>query len=338
MIKVGIVGGSGYTGGEIARLICNHPEMQLVSMTSRRHPGVRVCKVHPSLEGFVEMRFDETIRGNGLDLVFVSTPYGASMDIIPDLLSSGIKVVDLSGDYRLKDAKAYRRWYGIDHRDVENLEKAAYGIPEIFREEIARADLVANPGCYPTCTILATAPLFAEDIVEGRIIVDAKSGTSGAGMEPAKFTHHPNCGANIIPYKVGSHRHTPEIQQALEILSKAPVEAVFTPHLVPIVRGILCTCYVRLKTPVDHEGLYSIYRRYYAGRRFVRVNTVPSISSVVGSNFCEVGFEFAGNGNIVVMGTLDNLTKGGAGQAVQNANIMFGLDESTGLNFPGLGV
>lgn len=338
MIKVGIVGGSGYTGGEIARLISNHPEMELVSMTSRRHPGMRVCKVHPFLEGFVDLRFDDAIKGDGMDLVFVATPYGASMDIIPSLLDSGIKVVDLSGDYRLKDPKAYRAWYGIEHKDIGNLKRAAYGIPELCREEIARADLVANPGCYPTCTIITTAPLFANGLVEGKIIVDAKSGTSGAGMEPTSLTHHPNCGANIIPYKVGSHRHTPEIQQALERVSNSPVEVVFTPHLMPIVRGIFCTCYTRLNASVDHEELYSIFRHFYRGSRFVRVKAVPSISSVVGSNFCEVGFEFAGNGNIVVMGTLDNLTKGGAGQAVQNANIMFGLDEATGLNFPGLGV
>ena len=339
MIKVGIVGGSGYTGGETARLICNHPDMELITMTSRRHPGVKITKVHPFLEGFVDLRFDEGVSEDSeIDIAFIATPYGASMDFIPSLMQRGIKVVDLSGDYRLKDPRDYRQWYGIDHKDIDNLKRAVYGIPELFHDAIASAELVANPGCYPTCAVLATAPLFAEHLVEGKLIVDAKSGTSGAGAEPSTTTHHPTCGAGIIPYKIGQHRHTPEIKMALESISEGELEVVFTPHLVPIVRGILCTCYVTLKEKTDHEYLYHLYEKYYKGKRFVRVNGTPQIASVAGSNFCEIGFEFANERNLVVMGTVDNLTKGGAGQAVQNANIMFGLNEANGLNFPGLGV
>ncbi|MBC7107790.1 MAG: N-acetyl-gamma-glutamyl-phosphate reductase [Methanomassiliicoccales archaeon] len=339
MVRAAIIGGSGYTGGELARILCRHPKMTIVSMTSRQHPGVKVSKIHPFLEGFVDLRFDEKL-GNAMDcdLVFVATPYGASMDIIPELIDRGIKVIDLSGDYRLGDANIYRKWYGIEHKDPKNLKSAVYGIPELFRNEIAKAQLVANPGCYPTCAVLALAPLFAEGIVDGKIIVDAKSGTSGAGMEPTKTTHHPNCGANVIPYKVGSHRHTPEIAMALRKIGDAPVEVIFTPHLVPIVRGILCTCYGTLIKPIAHDDLYSIYQKFYKDSRFVRLNNIPSIPSVVGSNFCEVGYEFAGNGNLVVLGALDNLIKGGAGQAIQNANIMFGIEEEAGLDFPGMGV
>jgi N-acetyl-gamma-glutamyl-phosphate reductase len=339
MAKAAIVGGSGYTGGELARILCRHPKISLSTITSRQHPGVKVSKVHPYLQGFVDIRFDEKLNGGmDYDIVFVATPYGASMDIIPDILGKGIKVVDLSGDYRLKDPNIYRKWYGIDHKDSKNLLTSAYGIPELFKNDIVESQLVANPGCYPTCAVLALAPLIAEGLIESRIIVDAKSGTSGAGMEPTKLTHHPNCGANVIPYKVGSHRHTPEIQMALDMMSGGASEVVFTPHLIPIVRGILCTSYVRLAKSASHDDLYSVYEKYYADKRFVRVDIVPSIPSVVGSNYCEIGYEFAGNGNVVVMSTVDNLVKGGAGQAVQNANLMLGLEESTGLDFPGLGV
>jgi N-acetyl-gamma-glutamyl-phosphate reductase len=339
MIKAAIVGGSGYTGGELARLLCRHPKISLEAMTSRQHAGVKVSKVHTYLDGFVDLRFDEKLRdGADFDVTFVAAPHGASMGLVPDLLKRGTRVIDLSGDYRLPNQDTYRKWYGMEHKDVGNLGIAAYGIPELFGEEVKSAKLVANPGCYPTCSILGLAPLFASGMVEGGAIVDAKSGTSGAGHEPTKVTHHPNCGSNIIPYKVGCHRHTPEIQMALERVSGCQVEVIFAPHLIPVVRGMLCTSYVKLKEPMDHEALFSLYGGYYAGRRFIRLDPVPSIPSIVGSNFCEIGFELAGERHVVVMSVLDNLVKGGSGQAVQNANIMFGLDESSGLDFPGLGV
>lgn len=326
-------------GGETARMVCIHPEMELVTMTSRRQAGIKITKLHPFLKGFVDLRFDEGIsEDSDIDLAFLATPHGASMDFAPPLLERGIKVVDLSGDYRLKMPREYRQWYGIDHRDIDNLKKAVYGIPELFHDAITSAELVANPGCYPTCAVLATAPLFFEGLVEGKLIVDAKSGTSGAGMAPSQITHHPTCAAGVIPYKVGQHRHTPEIRQALESLGDVDVDVVFTPHLVPIVRGIFSTCYMTLKEKMDHESLYNIYDEFYKGKKFVRVNGTPNVASVIGSNFCEIGFEFSGKKDVVVMASIDNLTKGGAGQAVQNANLMFGLDEAMGLNFPGLGV
>jgi N-acetyl-gamma-glutamyl-phosphate reductase len=338
MISAAIIGGSGYTGGELARLLCRHPAIKLQAMTSRQHAGVRVAKVHPFLNGFVELNFKEKLQGNDFDVVFLATPHGASMDVVPELVSSGVKCIDLSGDYRLLDPEVYRKWYGLDHRDKENLSRAVYGIPELFRDKIRGADLVANPGCYPTCSSLALAPLFAKGLVEKRVIIDAKSGTSGAGAEPTKATHHPNCGASITPYKVGAHRHTPEIKMVLEWVSGSPVELIFTPHLVPVVRGMLCTSYPHLKEPMALEDVAALYRDFYAGSRFIKFEPIPTMQSVASSNFIEIGFEMAGDRNLVVMSALDNLVKGASGQAIQNCNIMFGLDEETGLDFPGLGV
>ena len=237
MISAAIVGGSGYTGGELARLLCRHPEIEVQAMTSRQHAGVKISKAHPFLNGFVDLNFTDKLQGNDFDVVFTATPHGASMDVVPELVASGVKCIDLSGDYRLVDPDLYKKWYGLEHRDVENLSKAVYGIPELFRDQIKSADLVANPGCYPTCSTLALAPLFAKGLVEERVIIDAKSGTSGAGAEPTKATHHPTCGASLTPYKVGVHRHMPEIKMILERVSGSPVELIFTPHLVPVVRG-----------------------------------------------------------------------------------------------------
>jgi N-acetyl-gamma-glutamyl-phosphate reductase len=339
MVKAAIIGGSGYTGGELARLLCRHPKITLEAMTSRRLAGVKVADEQSYLEGFVDLRYEAMIDANeNFDIVFVAAPHGASMEVVPSLLERGMKVVDLSGDYRLSDPNVYSKWYGLEHKDVKNLDIAAYGIPELFREEIAKATLVANPGCYPTCTCLGLAPLFSNGVVEQRIIVDAKSGTSGAGMEPTKMTHHPTCGSQIIPYKVGAHRHMPEIQMALEKVAGSSIEVVFTPHLMPIVRGMLCTSYVRLNRGMDKDSLFKLYSDFYSGERFVRLVSSPSISSVVGSNFCEIGLELVGANTVVAMSTLDNLVKGASGQAIQNANIMLGLSETAGLDFPGLGV
>lgn len=338
MKRAAVVGGSGYTGGELARLLSRHPDIELVAMTSRQQAGSKITKTHPFLQGFSDVIFEEKLTGSDYDVVFTATPHGASMDIIPELVLSGTKVIDLSGDYRLKDPEVYKKWYGSDHKDKGNLEKAVYGIPELFRDQISRASFVSNPGCYPTCSILALAPLFAKGIVGSRVIVDGKSSTSGAGVEPTKATHHPTCGSSITPYKVGNHRHTPEIQMALEKVAKNDVEVIFTPHLLPVVRGMLCTCYPQLRTDMDKDELEKLYSEFYRGERFIRMTSVPSMASVAGSNFCEIGLEKAGKNNVVVMSAIDNLVKGASGQAIQNCNIMFGLSEVSGLDFPGLGV
>jgi N-acetyl-gamma-glutamyl-phosphate reductase len=308
-------------------------------MTSRQNAGIPVSKVLPSLKGFTDLAFESQVDpGADIDLAFLATPHGASMDIAPGLLSRGIKVVDLSGDYRLRDPALYEKWYGHPHKDLDGLKRAVYGMTELYRDQVARADLVANPGCYPTCSVLSLAPLMASGLVDGKVIIDAKSGTSGAGAEPSKATHHPACGSSITPYKVVGHRHTPEIKMALDAASGTGHAVVFTPHLLPIVRGMLTTSYVTLKKDKSKNELQAVYDAYYAGRRFVRQVAVPSISSTVGSNFAEVGIELADANTVVAMGALDNLVKGAAGQAVQNANVMFNMDETVGLDFPGLGV
>jgi N-acetyl-gamma-glutamyl-phosphate reductase len=339
MAKAAIIGGSGYTGGELARLLCRHPSISLEAVTSRQLAGTRVSKVHGNLEGFLDLEFIESLpEGEKYDIVFAATPHGASMEIVPSLLATGTKVIDLSGDYRLRDVGVYEKWYGLKHKDAGNLGRAAYGIPELFADEIVEARLVANPGCYPTCASLGLAPLFAGGLVEGSVIVDAKSGTSGAGQEPTRLTHHATCGASLIPYKVGCHRHTPEIQMVLERLASSQVEVVFAPHLMPVVRGMLCTSYVRLKKETTKEALFDAYSDFYGKDGFVRIVPSPSIPSVAGSNYCEIGVERACGKNLVVISVLDNLVKGGSGQAVQNANLLLGLPQRMGLDFPGLGV
>lgn len=338
MIKAAVVGGSGYTGGELARILSRHPGISLEAMTSRQSAGVPIAEVMPFLKGFTDLTFIERLPDDGdYDVVFLATPHTASMRIAPQLLARGIKVIDLSGDYRLKDPLLYEKWYNHVHTDQSNLQKAVYGLPELYREDIVDAELIANPGCYPTCAILSVAPLLREGLVDGKVIVDAKSGTSGAGREPSQSTHHPTCAGSITPYKVGTHRHAPEIKSVLDRLTGKDIDVIFTPHLLPIVRGMLTTSYASLKDDVTKEDVATAYRSAYEKERFVHVTSVPAIPATVGSNICEVGFEVVGS-TVVAMSALDNLVKGAAGQAVQNANIMFHMDEATGLDFPGLGV
>lgn len=338
MIKAAVVGGSGYTGSELARILSRHPGISLEAMTSRQNAGTPIARTMPFLKGFTDLSFVERLPEDGdFDVVFLATPHTASMQLAPGLLSRGIKVVDLSGDYRLPDPAAYERWYGHAHSDLANLARARYGLTELFREDIAGAELVANPGCYPTCSLLSLAPLFRGGLVEGTVMIDAKSGTSGAGQEPSRQTHHPACGASITPYKVGSHRHAPEIKTVLDRVTGKDIDVVFTPHLLPIVRGMLTTSYARLRDGVTKEDVAAAYQSSYGEERFVQLTSVPSIPATVGSNFCQVGLEVVGS-TVVAMGALDNLVKGAAGQAVQNANIMFKMNEAAGLDFPGLGV
>ena len=337
MKKIGIIGGTGYTGGELARILCKHPDIEIAVMTSRQNAGKKVSDVQTYLKGYVDLEYTETLENKGLDLVFVATPHGIAMKEAPALLDAGVKVIDMSGDYRLKDTSAYKKWYGHEHTDAKHLKDAVYGMPELFRSKIKNADIVANPGCYATATILAMAPLFAAGVVKDDVIVDAKSGTSGAGMVPSPRTHHPYCGESIIPYSVGTHRHTPEIEDALKSVSKGSAEVLFTPHLLPIVRGILSTCYLTLNIELTDDDLVKIYDEKYGYEPFVHFVDEPSIRAVVGSNHCQVGAKTFG-GKVVAFGTIDNLVKGASGQAVQCANLMLELKETAGLNVPGMGV
>ena len=338
MTRIGIIGGTGYTGSELARLLCTHPDVEIAAMTSRQNAGARVADVHPFLEGYVDIQFTERISDTkDLDLVFVATPHGVAMNEVPALLEQGIKAVDLSGDYRLHDVPVYEKWYGHTHTDTENLQNAVYGLPEFFRDEIRGADLVANPGCYATSIILACAPLLKSGLVEDDVIVDAKSGTSGAGMVPSARTHHSTCGESIIPYSVGNHRHTPEVEMAVDRVAGSHMNVTFVPQLIPIVRGILSSCYFRLKGDATQEDIDEVYRAQYGGERFVHYVKEPSIRAVVGSNHAQVASRLIGD-KVVAFGVVDNLVKGAAGQAVQCMNLMLNLDEGAGLNAPGLGV
>jgi len=338
MKKIGIIGGTGYTGGELARILCVHPDIKVVAMTSRQNAGKKVSDQQTYLKGYLDIEYTESIaNAKDLDLVFVATPHGVAMKEAPALLDCGVKVIDMSGDYRLHDVSVYKKWYGHEHTDPVNLKDAVYGMPELFRSEIKKAKIIANPGCYATATILATAPLLMSKAVKKDIIADAKSGTSGAGMVPSPRIHHPFCGETIIPYGTGVHRHQPEIETVLDAVSKEGPKVLFSPHLLPIVRGILSTCYLTLNAGLTDEDVEKIYAKQYGKEPFVRFVEEPSIRAVVCSNHCQVGAKVFGD-KVVAFGAIDNLVKGASGQAVQCANIMLGLKETAGLNTPGMGV
>jgi N-acetyl-gamma-glutamyl-phosphate reductase len=334
MLQVGIIGASGYTGGELLRFLHNHPDVEVVVATSRQHAGLAIRKVHPHLQD-LDLNFQDISPGDvDADLVFTATPHGASMNIVPQLVEKGMKVVDLSGDYRFKDLETYEKWYGLKH---ENPLDAVYGMPEIYRESIKKAQLVANPGCYPTGAILAALPLVNEELVEF-IIVDSKSGVSGAGIKPTPATHYPNCGDNVVAYNVTSHRHMPEIQEKLSEYS--PVKVGFTPHLVPVIRGILTTLHCYPRDEVDTDVMVDLYQKFYQEEPFIRVledGEVPRLSSVRGSNYCHIGaFQTDDNGRLVVVSAIDNMVKGASGVAVQNMNLMCGFPETLSLEGIGL--
>ncbi|MDR2867018.1 MAG: N-acetyl-gamma-glutamyl-phosphate reductase, partial [Methanomassiliicoccaceae archaeon] len=299
MKKIGIIGGTGYTGGELARILCLHPDIEIAAMTSRQSAGKKVSDTQTYLKGYLDIEYTESINdAKGLDLVFVATPHGVAMKEAPPLLRSGVKVIDMSGDYRLHDISMYKKWYGHDHTDEEHLKDAVYGMPELFRSEIRKANIVANPGCYATATILAAAPLFISKAVSNDMIVDAKSGTSGAGMVPSPRIHHPFCGESIIPYSVGTHRHQPEIETVLDSVSGTDPKVLFSPHLLPIVRGILSTCYMTLNKDMTNEDIAKVYTKQYDKEPFVQFVDEPSIRSVVCSNHCQVGAKVF-NGKVV---------------------------------------
>ncbi len=338
MTGIGIIGGTGYTGGELARILCRHPDVEIRAMTSRQNAGRPVAEAHPYLRGYVDLDFTERITDlSDIDLVFVATPHGVAMKEVPGILDQGVKAIDLSGDYRLKDIAVYEKWYGHEHTDAENLKDAVYGLPELFREDIYGADLVANPGCYATSAILACAPLMKSGLVDDRVIVDAKSGTSGAGMVPSAKTHHATCSQSISPYGIGTHRHTPEVEMAVDMFAGSKMDLTFVPHLLPIVRGILSDCYFDLKKEVSQEELDAIYEKQYGMERFVHYVIDPSVREIAGSNHAEVASRVLGS-KAVAFGVVDNLVKGASGQAVQCMNLMLKLDEAAGLDFPGLGV
>jgi N-acetyl-gamma-glutamyl-phosphate reductase len=335
-IRCAILGGSGYTAVELLKLLLRHPHAEIVAVTSRQEAGKPVSAEHPSLLGRFDLpmeNFDpDALVAKSVQCVFGCLPHGASMESIPPLLERGMRVIDLSADYRLKDAAVYQEWYKEPHHDTTNLAHAVYGLPELFADEIRMAKLLANPGCYPQTGILGLAPLVKANLIElDTIIIDSKSGVSGAGRTPKLGTHFPECNESVSAYGVGTHRHTPEIEQSLSILAKKPLSVIFTPHLMPMDRGIFSTIYAKPTIHLTESGLTSLYREFYRGKPFVRLrSTLPTTKDTAHTNFLDLHVKLV-RGRAVVLAAEDNLVRGASGVAVQNFNLMFGFDETLGL-------
>lgn len=335
MIDVAVLGATGYTALEAIKLLLRHPEARIVAVTSRQEGRPPVSSVHPSLVGRLELPLEDLTPeeiGSRAACVFSCLPHCASAEIVPRVLAAGARVVDFSADYRLDDAATYREWYGHEHPDAERLGSTVYGLPELFRSAIRGAALVANPGCYSTSAILPLAPLVARGLVEPTdIIVDSKSGVSGAGRTPKLMTHFPECNESMSAYNVGRHRHTPEIEQILARHAGTRPQIIFTPQLAPMDRGILSTIYARPTRPLAERDVMDALRDAYAGERFVRVvDHLPGTKDTVDTNFCDITARIVG-GRVLLISCLDNLVKGAAGAAVQNFNVLFDLPEMAGL-------
>ena len=339
MIKVGIIGATGYAGGELVRLLLGHKEAEIKWYGSRSYVDQKYAKVYQNMFQLVDDRcLDDNMEemAKQVDVIFTATPQGLCASLVNDDILNKVKVIDLSADFRIKDAAVYEEWYGIEHKAKQYLDEAVYGLCEINREAVKKARLVANPGCYPTCSILSIYPLLKEGLIDpSTVIIDAKSGTSGAGRGAKVDNLFCEVNENIKAYGVASHRHTPEIEQELSLAAGEPMTISFTPHLVPMQRGILVTAYASLKKEAGWEEVKAVYDRYYEKERFVRVldqDVCPQTRWVEGSNYVDVGFKIdPRTKRIIMMGAMDNLVKGAAGQAVQNMNLVFGLDEAEGL-------
>jgi N-acetyl-gamma-glutamyl-phosphate reductase len=337
-MKVGIVGASGYTGHELMRVLTRHPKIEIVYATSERYAGSAIAEIFPSFKGVIDLQFSELSLKHlikAVDFVFTALPHGQSMAVVSKCVEAGKRIVDLSADFRFKDPNLYERWYG-KHSCPDLLQEAVYGLPELYRAKIKKARLVANPGCYPTGAILALVPLLEEGLIEtSGIVVDAKSGVSGAGR--GLFVANLFCedAEGLKAYSVAKHRHAPEMEQELGFQAKGPVALVFVPHLIPINRGILSTIYTRPAKAISTGEAYSVYERRYANEPFVRIcsaGTFPSTMEVRGSNYCDLGLVVDNrSGQLIVISALDNLVKGASGQAVQNMNVMCGFSEGMGL-------
>ena len=343
MIRAGIIGATGYAGGELVRLLLGHRETEIVWYGSRSYVGEAYASIYQNMFQLVEAEcLDDNMEelAAKADVIFTATPQGLCASLIKEEILRNTKVIDLSADFRLKDVKIYEEWYKLKHQAPEYLDEAVYGLCEINREQVREARLVANPGCYPTCSILSLYPLLKEGLADpSTVIIDAKSGTSGAGRGAKTDNLFCEVNENIKAYGVASHRHTPEIEEQLSYAAGEPVTLTFTPHLVPMNRGILVTAYASLANrKITEEEIREIYRKYYDSEFFVRLlpqGVCPQTKWVEGSNFVDVNVKLdPRTGRVIVMGAMDNLVKGAAGQAVQNMNLMFGLPEKTGLLMP----
>jgi N-acetyl-gamma-glutamyl-phosphate reductase len=341
MLKVAILGGSGYTGSELLRLLLSHPHVKVTAVTSERSAGLPVSDVFQNFRN-TNLKFESLKQGaisKKADLFFLCLPHKTSQEAVAYLHKAGKKVIDLSADYRIKNAKVYGKWYNTPHLFGPLLKKAVYGLPEIYRDSIKKTSIVANPGCYPTSSILGLAPIMGESYINPEsIIIDSKSGTSGAGRNPSQPLMFCEVNDSVKAYSVTVHRHTPEIEQELSLLSKKKIKIIFTPHLIPMDRGILSTIYVRLNKKVILAHVQKQYHDFYRNEPFVRVlknGAYPATKTVKGSNFCDISVfldKRADNGQtLIIVSAIDNLLKGASGQAVQNMNIMYGFEETAGL-------
>lgn len=336
MINIAVIGATGYTGSELIRLLLQHPEIQIQCITSESRTGEKLTDVHPQFHSMCDMTLikAEDIKNYSLDLVFLALPHRVSMNYIQKWQNEKFKIIDLSGDFRLNNAATYEEWYDKKHIAPALVSQVPYGLPELNNDKIANAKIVANPGCYPTASSLALAPLMAtKSIDENQIIIDAKSGATGAGIKSQPTTHFSNVNDNFKAYGLKSHRHTIEIEETLSKLSNSNCTVQFTPHLLPVDRGILTTTYTRPVSHMNDAKLQDLYHEFYQNKPFIRIrNKSPEIKSVRATNFCDIHVTFDERTNrIIALSTIDNLIKGAAGQAIQNMNLMFNLPESTGL-------
>ncbi len=342
MIKAAVLGATGYAGIELVRLLTNHPGVSIEILGSQSFDGQSISDVYPNFKGVLDKKC-EKVDVNAVakcDVAFTALPHGASKEVIPSIIEKGVKVIDLSGDFRYDDIEVYEKWYGQKHSSPELLKESVYGMPELYRDKIKSARLIGNPGCYTTCSILGAYPLLKSGIGSSEnIIIDAKSGVTGAGRGLTQQVHFCECTENMKAYKVATHRHTSEIEQELSHAADKPVMVSFTPHLIPVKRGILSTIYINLNKKQTTEELTELYKDFYKDEFFVRVKDagkLPESKHVAGSNFVDIGVVADERLNrAVVVSSLDNIVKGAAGQAVQNMNIMFGLDEKTALESAG---
>ncbi len=342
-MKVGIVGASGYVGGEVLRLLVSHPKVEIAMVTSRQHVGEYLHRIQPSLKGFTDLTFSELDydkMSDQCDLIFTAVPHGTATEIVKTLYDRGMKIIDLSADYRLHNAEDYQKWYGWEHPHPDYLSKSVFGVPELHREQIKNAKLVSCPGCMAVTSMLALYPLIKRNLIDiNHIVVDSKIGSSGAGA--GSGTHHAMRSGVIRPYKPAGHRHTGEIEQELSEVAGKKIKVAMSPHAVDIVRGILCTNHTFLEQPIDEKELWKIYREDYQNEKFIRLirdkkgfYKFPDPKFVVGSNFCDIGFELdRDNNRLIALSASDNLMKGAAGSAIQNMNVMSGFDETEGIMY-----
>lgn len=338
MVKAGIIGATGYAGIELVRILLRHPDMELTAVSSVSFEGKTLSEVYPTLREICDMTCTtaaDVVEKS--DVVFAALPHGLSQETAEDCAKAGKKFIDLGADFRLDDPAEYEKWYGCPVVYPELHEQAVYGLPELFREQIQKTGIIGNPGCYPTSVALGLAPALRNGLIEtDGLVIDSKSGTTGAGRKPAQNTHYPDCNESFSAYKVASHRHTPEMEQTLSKVAGEKVTLTFVPHLLPVNRGILSTMYARMKPGVSLAAVRSAYEKAYAGERFVRLlpeGEEVNIRSVRGSNYCDIQlYEDPHTGLLIVTSVIDNMVKGAAGQAVQNANLLFGLPEDAGLD------